>query len=124
VRDTVARLRLASGAGTGTGRGGTEPPPERFMDAPAIEPAPPGDAGEAGAAGAASGPPLPMSPRVRIEIPAHIQEFKDREPAKALAWRLGTRRAFQAYLARGHQVTAFWRDAAGRCWYGVEAPGR
>ncbi|HXO30288.1 MAG TPA: hypothetical protein VOA80_23270 [Thermoanaerobaculia bacterium] len=122
VRDTVDRVPLESGAGTGGG--GTAPPPERFMDAPAIEPAPPGDAGEAGEAGAASGPPLPAAPRVRIEIPAHLQEFKDRQPARALAWRLETRRAFQAYLARGHQVTTFWRDAAGRCWYGVEAPGR
>lgn len=125
ARDAVERLRLESGGG-----GGTAAPPERFMDAPAIEPAPAhdvgnaGNAGNAAAAGAAGGPPLPAVPRVRIEVPAHIQEFKDREPARALAWRLGTRRAFQAYLARGHQVTTFWRDAAGRCWYGVEEPGR
>jgi len=121
VRKTVELLALDSGAGAGTGGGGTAPPPERFMDAPAIVPAPAGDAGDAGAA---SGPPLPAAPRVRIEIPARIQEFKERHPERALAWRLGTRRAFQAYLARGYRVTAFWRDAAGRCWYGVEVPGR
>jgi predicted GNAT superfamily acetyltransferase len=134
VRDTVARLGREGGGAAGTGGGGAPPPPpERFLDAPAIEPASAGDAGNAGIAGdagdaretgAASEPPLPAAPRVRIEIPAHIQEFKERHPERALAWRLGTRRAFQAYLARGYRVTAFWRDAAGRCWYGVEVPGR
>lgn len=134
VRDTVERLPPESGAAAGGG--GSAPPPARFMDAPAIEPAPAGHAGDAGAggaagdesesgeAGAAGAPPLPAAPRVRIEVPAQIQEFKERHPARALAWRLGTRRAFQAYLARGHRVTAFWRDAAGRCWYGVEVPAR
>ena len=107
VRDVLERLPLA-----GSGAAGTAAPPERFLDAPAIEPVPAGE------------PPLPAAPRVRIEIPAHLQEFKDRQTARALAWRLGTRRAFQAYLARGYLVTACWRDADGRCWYGVEAPGR
>jgi chorismate synthase len=120
VRDVLERLPLEGGSSAG----GTAAPPERFLDAPAIEPAPAGDAGDTSEAGAASEPPLPAAPRVRIEIPAHIQEFKDRQPARALAWRLGTRRAFQAYLARGYLVTEFWRDADGRCWYGVEAPGR
>jgi predicted GNAT superfamily acetyltransferase len=115
VRDVLERLRLegdgdrAGGAGAAAEIAG---PPERFLDAPAIEPAPAGE------------PPLPPARRVRIEIPARIQEFKERQPERALAWRLGTRRAFQAYLARGYQVTAFWRDATGRCWYGVEAPCR
>jgi len=125
-RDALERLRLedgggGGGAGASAGGSGSAAPPERFLDAPAIEPAPAGNAGSAGEAGA---PPLPLAPRVRIEIPAHIQEFKERQPERALAWRLLTRRAFQAYLARGYQVTAFWRDAAGRCWYGVEASGR
>jgi predicted GNAT superfamily acetyltransferase len=143
VRDVLERLRVEGGAGAGgagggragTG-GGTAAPPERFLDAPAIEPAPAGKAGNAGEAvqvgnvgeadeaGKAVEPPLPAAPRVRIEIPARIQEFKERQPERALAWRLGTRRAIREYLARGYQVTAFWRDAAGRCWYGVEAPGR
>lgn len=128
VRDVLERLQLEGGAATGGA--GTAAPPERFLDAPGIEPAPAGkagragNAGKAGDAGEAGEPPLPASRRVRIEIPARIQEFKERQPESALAWRLGTRRAFQAYLARGYQVTAFWRDAAGRCWYGVEAPGR
>jgi predicted GNAT superfamily acetyltransferase len=125
VRNVVERLRLEGGAGTGGG--GTAGPPERFLDAPAIEPAlagevgKPGKGGNVGEAGQAGEAPLPAAPRVRIEIPARIQEFKERQPERALAWRLGTRRAFQAYLARGYHVSAFWRDAAGRCWYGVEA---
>jgi predicted GNAT superfamily acetyltransferase len=127
VRDALERLGLegdghrAGGAGAAAKTAG---PPERFLDAPAIEPAPAGTGGRAGnadEAGKAVEPPLPAAPRVRIEIPARIQEFKEQQPERALAWRLGTRRAFQAYLARGYQVTAFWRDAAGRCWYGVEA---
>jgi predicted GNAT superfamily acetyltransferase len=125
VRDLLERLRLDGGAGArGGAGGGTATPPERFLDAPAIEPPPAGRAGKNGNAGAAGEPPLPAARRVRIEIPAHIQDFKERQPEPALAWRLGTRRAFQAYLARGYQVKTFWRDAAGRCWYGVEAPGR
>lgn len=135
VRDVLGRLRLEGGgpsagdAGAAAGAGGgATAPPERFLDAPAIEPAPAGEVGKAGKGGnvgearQAGEPPLPAAPRVRIEVPARIQEFKERHPERALAWRLGTRRAFQAYLARGYQVTAFWRDAAGRCWYGVEAP--
>ncbi len=101
-------------------------PPARFVAAPRFEPAPLPDEGGAAppAVPDAEGPPLPDAPRVGIEVPAQIQPFKDRQPDRALAWRLGTRRAFEAYLARGYRVTAFWRDASGRCWYGVEAAGR
>jgi chorismate synthase len=117
VRSAISRLgrepapsgaRLAEGAG---------PAAAGFADAPCLEVAP-----AAGAVPAA--PPLPEAPRVGIEIPASIQELKEREPERALAWRLGTRRAFETYLARGYRVTAFWRDAAGRCFYGVEVQGR
>jgi predicted GNAT superfamily acetyltransferase len=133
VRGLVERLRLDGGVGTGGGAGGgtaasagggTAAPPQRFLDAPAIEAPPAGRGGKTGKAGTAGKPPLSAARRVRIEVPARIQEFKERQPEQALAWRLGTRRAFQAYLARGYQVTTFWRDAAGRCWYGVEAPDR
>ncbi|HVR09710.1 MAG TPA: hypothetical protein VMW75_16830 [Thermoanaerobaculia bacterium] len=112
VRTALERQGLAGGAGADAGV--APGPPAGFAAAPGIEPAPP-SGGE---------PPLPEAPRVRIEVPARIQEFKDAEPERALAWRLGTRRAFQEYMARGYLVTAFWRDAAGRCWYGLEAAGR
>src|SRR6202521_1485967 len=65
VRDAVERLGLEGG---GDGNAG---PPERFLDAPAIEPAPAGNAGRAGNAdetGKAGEPPLPAAPRVRIEV--------------------------------------------------------
>lgn len=63
---------------------------------------------------------LPDAPRVRVEIPAHIQALKMERPEEALAWRLSTRRAFQTYLPRGYRVEAFWRNAAsGRCFYGL-----
>jgi predicted GNAT superfamily acetyltransferase len=81
-----------------------------FAEAPWIVPAPPGG-GE---------PPLPEAPRVRIEIPERIQDFKAEQPERALAYRLCTRRAFGTYLARGYRVAAFCRDADGRCFYGLE----
>lgn len=81
-----------------------------FADAPWFDPAPRGG-GES---------PLPESPRVRVEIPARIQDFKEEQPERALAYRLGTRRAFEAYLGRGYRVTAFLRDPGGRCGYGLE----
>jgi predicted GNAT superfamily acetyltransferase len=95
---------------------------ERFADAASFEPAP-----AASAAAPGEQPDLrlpPDAPRVRIEIPARIQELKEREPRRALAWRLGTRLAFETYLGRGYRVAGFWRDASGRCFYGVEAAGR
>jgi chorismate synthase len=114
ARAALERQGTGRGAGPGDGGGADATPPAGFEGAPGIEPAPP----------AGGDPPLPDAPRVRIEVPARIQEFKEAEPERALAWRLGTRRAFRGYLARGYLVTAFWRDAAGRCWYGVEAAGR
>jgi predicted GNAT superfamily acetyltransferase len=112
VRAALERPGSDGGAGSGPGTGAE--PPAGFATAPGIEPAPP----------AGGDVPLPDAPRVRVEVPARIQEFKEAAPERALAWRLGTRRAFQEYLARGYRVTAFWRDAAGRCWYGLEAAGR
>jgi chorismate synthase len=110
VRDALARWESGSGSRPGAA------PPARFAAAPGFEPEP--------AEPAAAEPPLPDAPRVRIEVPAHIQDFKDQQPERALAWRHGTRRAFEAYLARGYRVTEFWRDGSGRCWYGVEAVSR
>jgi predicted GNAT superfamily acetyltransferase len=70
---------------------------------------------------AAGGPPLPDERRVAVEVPARIQELKEADPARALAWRLGTRRAFETFLGRGYRVISFFRDATGRCFYGLEA---
>jgi predicted GNAT superfamily acetyltransferase len=64
---------------------------------------------------------LPTAPRVRIEIPASIQDVKTERPDEAVAWRESTRRAFETYLARGYRVETFYRDPAeGRCFYGME----
>jgi predicted GNAT superfamily acetyltransferase len=64
---------------------------------------------------------LPDAPRVRIEIPESIQDLKAERPDAGGAWRESTRRAFQAYLARGYRVEAFYRDSAEhQCWYGLE----
>jgi predicted GNAT superfamily acetyltransferase len=65
--------------------------------------------------------PLPATPRVRVEVPASIQDVKAERPDEAAAWRAVTRRAFEHYLAAGYRVTAFHRDAeTGRCFYGLE----
>jgi predicted GNAT superfamily acetyltransferase len=68
---------------------------------------------------------LPAASRVRVEIPESIQAVKAERPAAARAWRESTRHAFEAYLARGHRVEAFYRDrTAGRCYYGLESPSQ
>ncbi len=84
----------------------------RFAAAPRLTPA--------DLSGGPEGGTLPAAARVAVEVPARIQELKAAEPELALAWRLGTRRAFQTYLAHGYRVSAFFRDAAGRCFYGLE----
>ena len=74
---------------------------------------------EAGVANAAS--PLPETPRVRVEVPASIQDLKVERPEEAVAFRAVTRRAFEHYLGTGYRVTAFYRDGeTGRCFYGLE----
>lgn len=65
---------------------------------------------------------LPEASRVRVEIPENIQAVKTERPEAAMAWRESTRVAFEAYLARGLCVEAFYRDRAeGRCYYGLES---
>ena len=68
--------------------------------------------------------PLPSdAPRVRIAIPANIQELKREHPAEAAAWRAGTRRAFESCLARGYRIAAFAGSPAERlAYYGLERP--
>ncbi len=63
---------------------------------------------------------LPGGGRVRVEVPASIQEVKAARPEEAAAWRAATRRAFESYLGSGYRVTAFYRDReTGRCFYGL-----
>ena len=66
---------------------------------------------------------LPVeAPRVRIEVPASIQDVKAERPDEAAAWRAVTRRAFEHYLGLGYRVAAFYRDReTGRCFYGLAA---
>ncbi len=109
--------RSVQAAGQPQGAAAREDPPagtvsaaERFAAAPRIDPAPP-EGGEAS---------LPVARRVLVEVPARIQDLKEAQPERALAYRLGTRRAFESYLAQGYRVSAFFRDPDGRCHYGVE----
>jgi chorismate synthase len=60
------------------------------------------------------------APRVRVEIPSSIQDFKAARPEAAPAWRESTRRAFESYLARGYRIEAFYRDTDQHCYYGLE----
>lgn len=66
---------------------------------------------------------LSEAPRVRIEIPENIQAVKEQDMDAAAAWRASTRRAFEHYLGRGYRVETFYRDADGRCFYGLEKAG-
>jgi len=64
---------------------------------------------------------LPLERRVRVEIPADIQEVKARSREEGWQWRLGTRRAFQWYLGKGYRVTRFFREPrTQRYFYVVE----
>jgi predicted GNAT superfamily acetyltransferase len=46
--------------------------------------------------------------RLLVEIPAGFGDMQQRDPALALAWRMATRRIFQAYLGRGYRVVDFF----------------
>jgi predicted GNAT superfamily acetyltransferase len=52
------------------------------------------------------------APRVRIAIPADIQQLKTRSPEAAREWRRVTRLAFEAYFARGYSACALVRRGA------------
>jgi predicted GNAT superfamily acetyltransferase len=52
-------------------------------------------------------------PRVRLTIPADIQQLKERSPDVARAWRAVTRAAFETYFARGYVVRGLVR--VGEC---------
>ncbi len=53
-------------------------------------------------------------PRLALPIPPRIQELKRTDLGLAKAWREATRRAFQAYLERGYQVSGFNLHGHGR----------
>ncbi len=64
---------------------------------------------------------LPDDATVRIEIPASIQDVKNRSAQEGYGWRLNTRRAFIHYLGRGYRIEEFYIDAdTGRCFYVLE----
>ena len=46
--------------------------------------------------------------RLLVEIPAGFSEMQAAAPPLALAWRMATRRIFQAYLSRGFRVVDFF----------------
>ncbi len=78
-----------------------------FRDAPLVDPWITGE--------------LPGAPRLRIAIPASIQDTKRAHPDEAAAWRAATRRAFETCLAAGYRIAAFAADrAAERGYYGLE----
>ncbi|HEX7183760.1 MAG TPA: hypothetical protein VF756_18145 [Thermoanaerobaculia bacterium] len=81
--------------------------PERFQDTPAV-----------GLEAAEEGSPLPDAPRVRVEIPASIQDVKSEDIDRAAVWRGATRRAFQHYFGRGYRVESYIRDGDRR-FYGL-----
>ena len=56
--------------------------------------------------------------RLLVEIPTGFGDMQRDDPDLALAWRLSTRRIFQAYLARGYRVVDFFlAREAGRGQY-------
>lgn len=92
---------------------GGPPSPEetirRFGDAPVVGP----DLGEH--------QPLPAGPRVRIEIPASIQDLKTADLDRARAYRGSTRRAFEHYLGLGWRIGSYYKDPIGDvCYYCAE----
>ena len=46
--------------------------------------------------------------RVLVEIPVGFSDIQAAAPDLALAWRMGTRRIFEAYLGRGYRVVDFF----------------
>lgn len=63
-------------------------------------------------------PELPAVARVRVAVPADIQDVKQRSPDLARAWRSSTRRALLHYLERGYCVARFVRHG----YYVLDAP--
>ncbi len=65
--------------------------------------------------------PLPAGPRVRIEIPASVQDLKTADLDRARAYRGSTRRAFEHYLELGWRIGSYYKDPIGDvCYYCAE----
>jgi predicted GNAT superfamily acetyltransferase len=60
------------------------------------------------------------APRLRLRIPADIQQLKSVDAPRARAWRETTRQAFEEYLARGYVVTELVRETAEASSYVLE----
>ena len=74
------------------------------------------DASGHGMSGLRSGDGLPQA--IRIEIPPHIMAVNATAPARAMAWRRATRRAFLDAWREGYRVVGFARSPCGqRCHY-------
>jgi len=52
--------------------------------------------------------------RVLVEIPVGFSEMQQRDPARALEWRLATRAVFQAYFGRGYRAVDFFLSREAR----------
>lgn len=56
------------------------------------------------------------APRIRLAVPAGIQELKARAPALAAEWRQKTRAAFEAFLGRGYEAVEVVREGERSCY--------
>jgi predicted GNAT superfamily acetyltransferase len=62
---------------------------------------------------------------IAVEIPTAFSEMQEREPSRALAWRLATREIFTTYFHRGYRTVGFVLEkAAGSGRYILEMQGR
>ncbi len=61
---------------------------------------------------------LVRAEKVRIEIPAEIEQVQAAAGGLATVWRRNTRRAFTHYLNQGYSVETFYR-AENRCFYAL-----
>lgn len=85
-----------------------------------------GDAKSLDGAPCVGGPPgaapavdstLPDVQRVHVQVPREYAGLVAGDQAVARAWRLSARRAFQHYLSRGYEVSAFVPDRGGAAAY-------
>jgi len=52
--------------------------------------------------------------RILVEIPVGFSEMQQRDPARALDWRMATRAVFQAYFGRGYRAVDFFLSREAR----------